>query len=794
MSRLTIVMIIVLSILTAGCGGAESRKAKYLESGNNNYSQDDCKKAKLDYRNVLQIDPKHVGAMVGLAKCHIDEKEWRKAYQLLLAGNETDNSSIDAKIELTKLYLLTGDNEKVYQLIEEILVLDPDNPSAIALRGFFHLGNSSVAAARSDANQSHALDKYNLSAVTLLTALDIKDEKQSESIARIKSILSISQLSKRYTKELKLILIGLYNQLGQMDNIASVLNELIIEFPDTPEYTYRLASVYANNNEIDKADAILLSLIDTQDNKNKNISAYISFLDKYRSTEQATKSLEEFVSANKSNENLKMSLAKRYLESNPDKAVTIYKELADSNTGSSPSLESKNELAFLSLKENNVSEAERLINSVLEEQPTNLRALMIRGTLALSKRDAPQAISDYRTILRDQPRNELIIRQLASAYILNGQDELAKELLQSAISQNSDNKDIGLLYARLQGKDNEFDSAIETINDILKTDDNDLETVKTLFDLQIANNDFESAKQTAESMKLSSEDSPLGYYLSGLLLQNDKNYDQAEKEYLLALEKEPRANEPLTGLVRLYIVKNETSKAIEFLQNIINEDPQYLVPYNLLGELAISIKDTELAISSFETAIDINKLWWVPYRGLSVAYASSGNFDESLSSLQRGIQNNANVERLGTELALAQYKVGKRNDAIQTYKHVLEKAPNSILAKNNLSMLLVDEKASQQEINEALTYIDDLGDINDAASLDTVGWVNYRAGNIGKALEFVNRAVALAPDAAELHYHLGMIYLADNNQLKAKEHLTKAVESEQNFIGKNIAASKLEDL
>ncbi len=792
MCRIGILIITVISILV-GCGGADSRKEKYYQSATENYSNDDCKKATLDYRNVLQIDPKHIPAQVGLAKCLFDEKEWRKAFQLLANANESGENVVEAKIWLAKLYLISGENEKAYGLIEEVLSFDDNNPTAIALRGFFHIKNSSFVAARTDAKTAFELDGTDVSVITLMTALDIKDDNIQQSIERIQSIISVNQLTKRIKKEFRLILIGLYTQIKDSENIVKIYTDLIQDYPDKSEYTYKIALIHANKGEVNKAENILLSLIESNDDDNQKI-AYISFLDRFKSTDEGTKKLQEFINKTPS-DNLKIALARRYqAASNNQEAIKIFEELANNKKGNSASLESKNELAYIALKDNDINAASDIVDQVLSEQPTNLRALIIRGTLALSKRDAPQAIADFRSVLRDQPNNNIIIKQLASAYILNGQEDLAKELVQKAITINSNNKELGLIYARLQGKDNDYTEALDTVNELLKERDNDIDIIKTLFDLQIASKDYVAAKETAESMISIFQDSPLGYYLSGVLLQNEENYSEAEKNYLVALEKEPRGNEALTGLVRLYIVNNETDKAKQMLQDVIQKDPQYLVPYNLLGELATSTKDYELAISSFNSAIKLNKTWWVPYRGLAIAHASNSKIEESLNELKRGIRNNANIERLGVELAVAQYKVGRRSQAIETYKMILNKNPQSLIAKNNLSMVLVDDNANDENIQLALSYIDDLKSIDDAASFDTVGWVYYKSGNITNALEYLNKAVSKAPKVAELQYHLGMAYLADNNPTKAKEHLTLAVNSDQNFTGKDVAINKLSQL
>ena len=110
-------------------------------------------------------------------------------------------------------------------------------------------------------------------------------------------------------------------------------------------------------------------------------------------------------------------------------------------------------------------------------------------------------------------------------------------------------------------------------------------------------------------------------------------------------------------------------------------------------------------------------------------------------------------------------------------------------------MILIDDQANKEDIAAALNYAKELESVNEPASLDTVGWVNYMAGNIPKAIKFLERAVALAPDAAELHYHLGMAYKQEGSDIaKVKKHLKIAAESSQEFPGKKQAIATYEAL
>ncbi|MDH5572146.1 MAG: tetratricopeptide repeat protein, partial [Gammaproteobacteria bacterium] len=63
-----LIQAVCLTIALSGCGGEEARKASYLEKGKAYYEEGNYDKAKIEFRNVLQIDPKYAEGyyMVGL--------------------------------------------------------------------------------------------------------------------------------------------------------------------------------------------------------------------------------------------------------------------------------------------------------------------------------------------------------------------------------------------------------------------------------------------------------------------------------------------------------------------------------------------------------------------------------------------------------------------------------------------------------------------------------------------------------------------------------------------------------
>lgn len=88
--------------------------------------------------------------------------------------------------------------------------------------------------------------------------------------------------------------------------------------------------------------------------------------------------------------------------------------------------------------------------------------------------------------------------------------------------------------------------------------------------------------------------------------------------------------------------------------------------------------------------------------------------------------------------------------AAHHYEEVISKQPNNIAALNNLAWLLKD--SSLERALELAGLARNLAPENPAV-LDTYGWIQHLSGNHSEAESALEKAVALAPDNAEIRVH-----------------------------------------
>jgi Flp pilus assembly protein TadD len=112
----------------------------------------------------------------------------------------------------------------------------------------------------------------------------------------------------------------------------------------------------------------------------------------------------------------------------------------------------------------------------------------------------------------------------------------------------------------------------------------------------------------------------------------------------------------------------------------------------------------------------------------------------------------------------------KRNDLAQMEKDlrlIIKRDPENAMALNALGYTLSDRTTRYAE---AKVLIEQAHKLNpeDPAVLDSLGWVNYRLGNLDEAERLLRMALERFPDQ-EVAAHLGEVLWANGKQREARQ-------------------------
>ena len=162
-----ILLLTLCAYTLISCGGADERKAVYMEKAKASIESGDLDKARIELKNVLQIDPKDAEAYYQLGKVFEQQKEFRKAFGNYLKAEELNPELLENQARLGRIYLLLANEpEKAQEKIDFILSKEPNNSDGLLLKAAVALRN----------------DKNTDAAIKIAKTIVAQDAKHIESI------------------------------------------------------------------------------------------------------------------------------------------------------------------------------------------------------------------------------------------------------------------------------------------------------------------------------------------------------------------------------------------------------------------------------------------------------------------------------------------------------------------------------------------------------------------------------------------------------------------------------------
>lgn len=784
MLKLFLLSLIVLVV--ASCGGKEDRKAAYFKKGKAYLEEFDLDKARIEFKNVMQIDPKFAEAYYYMGVLEEKNKEISKSYGYFKNAVELDPDYLAPKLKLAEIYTVIGGDdylEKAKKLLWDILAKDEDNIKAklIWQQISYKEGNEEQAIKKIEAlvEEDPLLD----GGVILLSAAYLADNKIDKSL----EMLNRGIRANEGDMGLRLKKVSTLFHAERFDEAEKELIEIVNLDKNLFSSQLALSSFYAKRNQVEKAENILREGVNAKPKDVKRALVLVQFLLLRKGTDSAIDELNKMIAAQPEAYELQLNLAKIYRGIGDNKkAKEIYTNISESSKGEADAVHAKNLLATILLSEADYDGAELLLNEVLKDYPQNVDALRLISQISMRDGDYETVVTNLRTVLKSQPSDSTASDMLSRAHTALGQHDLAEKVLKTGSEVDVKNVPGFINYAAYLYDHKRLADADEVITDARKMNKQDYDL--QIFALRVAatKNDPKELESILDDMKKTNPDKSEVYIKRAQFYAAIKNSSQSLAELNMSLEKSLTPIEVVKSLQLIsahYLSQNQASKAIDFMMGRIDKNQEDILSMYALANIYVATKDLEKARKYYNSVIQINKKWPDPYMSLSSLSVAEGDLNQAIATLKEGVAASGGDVKL--QLNLANYL--QRNDQIgeskKIYENILKISPANKLALNNLATILLDNSEEDGAVERALFYASKLNVSQNPAFKDTLAWAYAKSGKYQESIDLLQATADKFPKAAVYQYHLGYSLYHIGKKEDAKAYLEKAVDTKQRYVG-----------
>jgi len=395
--------------------------------------------------------------------------------------------------------------------------------------------------------------------------------------------------------------------------------------------------------------------------------------------------------------------------------------------------------------------------------------------LALSAADTDQEtrnglLKSFDRLLQRHPNNGQLIFGKALLLQQDGDTKGALRLLEDNPPEAGEVAPILLRARLLQGSDR-GDEALPLLEKSIKKYPDDKRLRLTYARMLVENNRMDDAKVEFSSLvQQYPEDDELRYSLALVCLEA-KAWDEAKGYLEDLIDRDSHVDSAHLNLGRIAEERNDPESALlEYAQ--VGPGNDYLPAQLRQADILIGNGKTAEAQSRLAVQRDAQPDYGIQLYLIEAETLSANNQgDKAWNVLQQALkQYPDDLNLLYTRAMQAE----KRNDLAQMEKDlrlIIQRDPDNAMALNALGYTLSDRTT---RYDEAKVLIEQAHQINpeDPAVLDSLGWVNFRLGNLDEAERLLRQALERFPDQ-EVAAHLGEVLWANGKQREARQIWSK---------------------
>ncbi len=756
------------------------------------------------------------------------------ARKMLQDALQAAPNNVDVHLALSQLALSDGDAEKAMQELDHALRINPKHRDSLLLKGDLLRATGKSAEAIATYREVLQIDPRHTNARLALAGMAIADNKLDEARKEVDAALKVSpgNLQARYTQALidfrekktenardhlaavlktapgfvPALLLGgsIEYALGNLQTAEAHLNKVIKAAPNN---LYALRLLAASQLRLGRPDDAARTLAPALKSANSDagvlvVAGEIALAKKDYS--QASVYFEQAAQRNPDSAAIRTELGISRLAQGDSRAMADL-QVASGMEGANSRAD--NFIVLNQLKNKKFDAALASITALEKKQPASPLTWNYRGAAYLGKQDMDRARDSFNQALKLDPTFFPAAANLAQLDLKDKQPNAARQRFESILKTDPRHLGAMLALADLSLLNKDEKTYVSWLEKAAAAHPQEIQPRLALAHYQLAKGDKNKALATAREAVNAQPDNSAALELLGTIQLALGDTTNALGSYRKLVERQPGQVAPLARLANAQIVAKDLASARKTLQDALRIQPDALDAQLMLGSIeiqsahfdvaqklarqvqqqkpdnpagfilegdtAFAHKDYPAALAAFERAQKLNPSGALLVRQLHV-FTTIQRPEEGEKRLSAWLAGHPQDASARVALAESLINRGQHKAAAEQYLILNKSNPNNLIVLNNLAWALFESKDSRASgfAEQALKLKPD-----NPAVMDTLGWILVQQGQTERGIKLLQKALAKAPSAAEIQFHLASAFVKSGDRARAKSELERLLAS-----------------
>ena len=670
-------------------------------------------------------------------------------------------NNLAAHSRIVTMLLRTEKTEEAGRQLELMKKAAPKDPQTLYLQALLAVQKKDYIAAREAIQQQLRVARDNVPGLLLLSTIELNTGAYAQAEAALQKVLTQSPNH----SFARMILVGTYLRSGQMTRAADALNPLIEGGSDDPAVMALAGDVYMRSGDTARAARYYAKAaqLDPKDWKKRTVLAM-----SHLAMGESDVGLRELREAAAADASVRTDLVLIAVATNGRKFDAALAAI-DALEKKQPDKPLPHDLrGGVLVAKGDRAGARRSFEQALALDAADFTAISGLAKLDVAEGKAAEAQKRFDTLLAKDPKNARALLGIAEVRALSGgSSEEVAALIAKAVAADPASAEprIALISYYMNAKDAK--KAVAAAQDALAAMPNRADVLYVAGQAQQAAGETNQAGKTYNKLAQVRPESPLPLLREAQTQMAEKDYNAAVATLKKALELQPNLLEAQRGLIVAYLGAKRPNDALAVAREVQRQRPKEATGFGYEGDIHASEKAWKEAAAAFKKALATAPSTDLAARTYS-ALKAGGNDAEAQQLAANWLKSHPKDRDFRAYLAEFALIRGDTATAMAQYKAILDQNPNDAIALNNFAWY-----AGQNKDPKAIEYAEKANKLvpDNPAILDTLGVLLVERGETKRGIESLQRAVALAPEAANTRLNLARALVKDGQKEAARKEL-----------------------